>query len=93
MTNIADHWWWRPGWGPGTRFYTFHFTFQDQPVVREHAAQAYASAGFGTRERALGMVGSAGTCWYDRHGDTVRAVHMSGHPDGGTGSGFNDPVV
>lgn len=42
MTKIADHWWWRPGWGLGTRFYAFHFTFQDQPVVQEHAAKAHA---------------------------------------------------
>jgi hypothetical protein len=26
----------------GTRFYTFHFTFQDQPEVQEHAAKARA---------------------------------------------------
>ena len=42
MTRMADHWWWRPGWGPGARCYTFHFTFQDQPAVQEHAARARA---------------------------------------------------
>lgn len=42
MTKIADHWWWRPGWSVGARFYTFHFTFQDQPEVQEHAAKARA---------------------------------------------------
>lgn len=42
MTQIADHWWWRPGWDVGTRFYTFHFTFADQPEVQEHAAKARA---------------------------------------------------
>lgn len=26
-----DHWYWRPGWGVGTRFYTFHVTFGAQP--------------------------------------------------------------
>lgn len=26
--RMANHWWWRPGWGPGSRFFTFHFTFQ-----------------------------------------------------------------
>jgi len=31
-----DHWWWRPGWGPGTRFLTFHLTFEDAPEL--HAA-------------------------------------------------------
>lgn len=42
MTQIADHWWWRPGWSVGARFYTFHFTFQDQPEVQEYAAKARA---------------------------------------------------
>ncbi|MBO0819823.1 MAG: TetR family transcriptional regulator, partial [Nocardiopsaceae bacterium] len=41
-TRMADHWWHRPGWALGTRFYTFHFTFTDQPGVQEHAAKARA---------------------------------------------------
>ncbi|MFC5820993.1 2'-5' RNA ligase family protein [Nonomuraea harbinensis] len=24
---MADHWWWRPGWRQGRRFYTWHLTF------------------------------------------------------------------
>ena len=32
MTDqMADHWWWRPGWQPGRRMYTWHFTFDGQP--------------------------------------------------------------
>lgn len=27
--KTRDHWWWRPGWGVGTRFLTFHLTFED----------------------------------------------------------------
>ncbi|MEJ1105470.1 MULTISPECIES: 2'-5' RNA ligase family protein [unclassified Kribbella] len=23
-TELRDHWWWRPGWGIGARFYAFH---------------------------------------------------------------------
>lgn len=53
MTAVRDHWWWRPGWEPGRRFFTFHFTFTAQPAVQLLAA--------GVRERlaafaALDMV-------------------------------------
>jgi hypothetical protein len=41
--GIRCHWWWRPGWQPGARFYTFHFTFAGQPAVQELAAKARAS--------------------------------------------------
>ena len=34
----ADHWWWREGWGSGTRFLTWHLTFQQSPVLHAHAA-------------------------------------------------------
>lgn len=27
--DLRDHWWWRPGWGVGTRFYAWHVTFDD----------------------------------------------------------------
>ncbi len=36
--RTRDHWWWRPGWGPGTRYLTFHLTFEDAPAL--HAAAA-----------------------------------------------------
>lgn len=42
MTEIRDHWWWRPGWAPGRRFWTFHVTWQDVPEVQEHMAKARA---------------------------------------------------
>jgi 2'-5' RNA ligase len=29
-TDLRDHWWWRPGWQVGTRFYTWHITFDGQ---------------------------------------------------------------
>jgi 2'-5' RNA ligase superfamily len=35
---MADHWWWRPGWQPGRRMYTWHFTFDGQPAVHDLAA-------------------------------------------------------
>jgi hypothetical protein len=45
--EISRHWWWRPGWQPGSRLYTFHFTFAGQPAVQELAADARARlAGF-----------------------------------------------
>jgi 2'-5' RNA ligase len=31
--NVKDHWYWRPGWQVGTRFYTWHITFNDQTDV------------------------------------------------------------
>jgi len=40
--EITRHWWWRPGWQPGSRLYTFHFTFARQPAVQELAADARA---------------------------------------------------
>ncbi|WP_205314944.1 2'-5' RNA ligase family protein [Nonomuraea lactucae] len=38
--RMADHWWWRPGWEQGRRFYTWHLTFEDAPEVHR-LAQAY----------------------------------------------------
>lgn len=40
MTLVRDHWWWRPGWRAGRRFYTFHVTFGEQPGVQQLAGQA-----------------------------------------------------
>ena len=31
--KVKDHWYWRPGWHVGVRFYTWHITFNDQPEV------------------------------------------------------------
>jgi 2'-5' RNA ligase len=36
--RMADHWWWRPGWRPGRRMYTWHFTFNGQPDIHALAA-------------------------------------------------------
>ena len=35
--HMADHWWWRPGWQPGRRMYTWHFTFDGQQPVHDLA--------------------------------------------------------
>jgi len=40
VTQVRDHWWWRPGWQEGRRFYTFHVTFGQQPGVQQLAKQA-----------------------------------------------------
>jgi 2'-5' RNA ligase len=37
--RMADHWWWRPGWRPGRRMYTWHFTFDGQPAVHDLATR------------------------------------------------------
>jgi 2'-5' RNA ligase len=36
--RMADHWWWRPGWAVGRRFYTWHLTFERAPALHELAA-------------------------------------------------------
>jgi 2'-5' RNA ligase len=33
--RMRDHWWWRPGWRPGRRMYTWHFTFDHQVALHE----------------------------------------------------------
>ncbi|WP_257232103.1 2'-5' RNA ligase family protein [Streptomyces sp. Rer75] len=40
---MANHWWWRPGWQVGRRFYTWHLTFEEQPDVRR-LVSAYRDA-------------------------------------------------
>ena len=37
--RMADHWWWRPGWREGRRFYTWHLTFDGAGDVHRLAAQ------------------------------------------------------
>ena len=32
---MANHWWWRPGWQVGTRFYAWHITQDDHPEVAQ----------------------------------------------------------
>jgi 2'-5' RNA ligase len=39
-TQMADHWWQRPGRSPGRIQYHWHVLFHDQPAVRELAARA-----------------------------------------------------
>lgn len=38
-TELRDHWWWRPGWSAGTRWYTWHLTFEDQPRFHDLVAR------------------------------------------------------
>ncbi|MBG0852932.1 2'-5' RNA ligase family protein [Streptomyces spinoverrucosus] len=40
---MRNHWWWRPGWSVGRRFYTWHLTFEGQGDVHRLAAE-YRSA-------------------------------------------------
>ncbi|MET9271137.1 2'-5' RNA ligase family protein [Kribbella sp. NPDC003557] len=30
--ELADHWWWRPGWKVGTRFYAWHINLFEDPL-------------------------------------------------------------
>jgi 2'-5' RNA ligase len=34
-TVLVNHWWWRPGWTVGTRFYAWHITVNDLPELRD----------------------------------------------------------
>lgn len=37
--DMQNHWWWRPGWAVGRRFYTWHLTFERQTEVHRLAAR------------------------------------------------------
>lgn len=49
MSQVAYHWWWRPGWHAGRRFYTVHATFAGVPAMQALAAKA--------RDRLAGVPG------------------------------------
>lgn len=38
--RMIDHWWWRPGWSVGRKFYAWHLTFDHEPDMAR-LAQAY----------------------------------------------------
>lgn len=57
IDRTHDHWWWRPGWGPGIRYYTFHLTFEDAPDL--HAAARSTAE----RLTAADAVGPVPTHW------------------------------
>jgi len=40
VAEMADHWWWRPGWRHGRRMYYWHVTFPEAPEVQALAAAA-----------------------------------------------------
>lgn len=42
-TELRNHWWWRPGWGPGREFYTWHLTFDGQDELH-HLVMTYQEA-------------------------------------------------
>jgi 2'-5' RNA ligase len=45
--SLTDHWWWRPGWRVGTRFYAWHITLTGLPALRDLVAGYRAAlAGF-----------------------------------------------
>ncbi|MFE7123900.1 2'-5' RNA ligase family protein [Streptomyces sp. NPDC057617] len=46
--HMRNHWWWRPGWSVGRRFYTWHLVFDGQQDVHRFAEQYRAAlAGLG----------------------------------------------
>lgn len=38
-TELRNHWWWRPGWRVGTRYYAFHLAVGDSPGLSSLVAQ------------------------------------------------------
>ncbi|SDG62617.1 2'-5' RNA ligase [Sinosporangium album] len=42
-TETRDHWWWRPGWRPGRRFYTWHFLLDGQPELHDIVQEIQSS--------------------------------------------------
>ncbi|MER8014515.1 2'-5' RNA ligase family protein [Streptomyces griseoluteus] len=38
-STLRNHWWWRPGWSVGRRFYTWHLTWGGQDDVHRLAAE------------------------------------------------------
>lgn len=42
-TQLRNHWYWRPGWNPNRRFYTWHLTFEGQHQLRQ-LVSAYQDA-------------------------------------------------
>jgi hypothetical protein len=49
LSKVAYHWWWRPGWHVGRRFYTVHATFAGAPEVQALVAKS--------RDRLAGLPG------------------------------------
>lgn len=45
VQQTADHWWWRPGWAVGRRFYAWHITFPgpEGAQLRRFAAEYRAA--------------------------------------------------
>lgn len=41
--RTQNHWWWRDGWGPGTRYLTWHLTFEEATDLHDVAARAGAA--------------------------------------------------
>ena len=33
--RLRDHWWWRPGWAPGSRHLQWHLTFEGQQALHD----------------------------------------------------------
>jgi len=38
--RTQNHWWWREGWGPGTRYLTWHLSFEGATPLHEAAQRA-----------------------------------------------------
>ncbi|OLB78539.1 MAG: hypothetical protein AUI14_12990 [Actinobacteria bacterium 13_2_20CM_2_71_6] len=43
VSKLQEHWYWRPGWRPGRRFYTWHLTFTGQTALFDLVRRIQAS--------------------------------------------------
>lgn len=49
--QLRDHWWWRPGWSPGSRHLQWHLTFEGQRELHDAVTAVQgALAGFDVLE-------------------------------------------
>jgi 2'-5' RNA ligase len=43
VTEIRNHWWWRPGWRLGRHFYACHLTFEGQTALHQLVSEYQAA--------------------------------------------------
>lgn len=41
--ELRDHWWWRPGWGPGSRHLQWYLTFEGSTLLHQLVADVQRS--------------------------------------------------
>ena len=86
LSQVAYHWWWRPGWHVGRRFYTVHATFADIRAVQDLGGEgqgpARRLAGPRPDPRAVGctspLQGISGSLNRGQRRGTLSAIMVAG---------------